>query len=84
MTDKPKRHIEFKCTIGADSIETLIHALKSITFEVASGSVDCVSGASTQGYSFHLENNKEVTHESYFQAVDAWLAEHDHPTFTSL
>ena len=81
MTTKESKRIERRhevaIRIGADSWQDVLWALHHLEFIFSSEGPghDLTSG----GYSFSIialdKTNEDVTHDSYFQEVEAWLDE---------
>lgn len=72
----PKRRFVLAMEWGADDRRSLAQALRHIAFEIESerSSGRVTSGAPSDGGHYELRENPDVTHDSYFAAVDAWLA----------
>lgn len=74
----PKRRIEMGLRLGADSEHDVIGTLRHILFVLESeGAVgrDITSGGPGSGFTLVCVENPTVTHESYFEDVERWLAE---------
>jgi hypothetical protein len=77
MMEKPRRRIELKLTIGADNWDALRGALKSIQTKIAiSGSLSTssVSGGYDSGWIYECSERSEITHESWAEDLNAYLA----------
>ena len=77
MSGKIRRRHEVAIRIGADTWEDVCHALQAILFSAQTDGPgrDAVSGSPTSGWVFIDETNPSVTHDSYFEEVDAWIEE---------
>ncbi len=75
MVEKPKRAVEFTLKIGADNWEGVAHALRHYLWEVeAFGAIgNGCSGGSSWGDIRTVELRPEMTHERYFEALNAYL-----------
>lgn len=69
--------------LGADSFDELLQAIKNLHLELLiqkdkgsnfEGPYNSVSGGPSSGYSLSIEFNSEMTHEKYFEEVNAFLA----------
>jgi len=74
---KPRRSVEMVITIGADSRRELARALRFMAAEIErreiNGPNGC-SGAPNAGYHYTFSEDPAITHESYFKALDQYLA----------
>lgn len=75
MSYTPKRRFCLALEWGADDRKSLAHALRHIAFEIESESSSgrVTSGAPSDGGHYELREDPSMTHEGYFEAVDAWL-----------
>lgn len=85
MSEKPEqRRWKFVGKIEADEWEGLIAALRSITFDVhrrTAGEVPFVviSGGYDSNYAFTVTEKPDMTHDKYFEELDAYLEERRTP-----
>ncbi len=72
----PKRRFFLTLQWGADSRDSLAHALRHVAFEIASESSSghVTSGAPSDGGHYDLHENPDMTHERYIEEINAWLA----------
>jgi hypothetical protein len=56
---------------GADDQDELIATLKQIIFDILRGSMGATSGSSSAGYHFTYMVDPEMTHERYFELIEA-------------
>lgn len=77
MSGKFNRRHEVAIRIGGDTWEDVVSALHNILFIADSEGPghDSVSGGPSFGYIFVDQEHPEVTHDSYFEEVDAWIGE---------
>jgi hypothetical protein len=78
MTDlpKPRRRVEVRMEISGDSWEEINRALHSIRTDlIAEGSLrNMVSGGCGSGWWISVSENETITHESWRESLDAYLA----------
>lgn len=76
-TDKltqPERRFVMELKLGADDRESVIRALNQIVFSLEhEGSIGSVSGGWDSGWVWSLRENPGVTHDSYIEALNAYL-----------
>jgi hypothetical protein len=76
----PRRRIRLYLEAGADSWDEVDSVLRQVALTVVeaqyggAASIDSTSGAPSAGYRVTADEDPDVTHESYFRDVDAWLA----------
>lgn len=76
MSEAPHRACVFELKMGADSRDALIDALREIEFEIAAEMLtEGACGGYSAGYTYKLSVDESITHESYFVALDKYLAE---------
>jgi hypothetical protein len=72
----PRRAFELELKIGADSRRDLCDFLTSFVTQLHMDQVTTgVSGGPSSGGSYSLSVDETITHDSYFAAIDQWLAE---------
>jgi hypothetical protein len=71
----PKRAITIKLEIGADDMRELRAAFEHILYCTERGSTTVTSGGYGWGGNWSVECNPDMTHDVYFAATEAWLAE---------
>jgi hypothetical protein len=71
VVDYPTRAHSITIIAGADTHEQLISVLHSIIFDLRRGSKRCASGAPESGYYFEYVIDPEMTHDRYFELIDA-------------
>lgn len=71
----PERAVIVTITIGGDSDADVIGAIRGIAHDYWDREMvgSCVSGSPSCGYTITVRRNPEMTHERYFEEVDAWL-----------
>lgn len=76
MGELPERAHMLAMKLGADSKEALMSLLNSIIidFERSDGPHSFVTGGYASGGTVVYAENTGVTHDSYFEDVDAWIA----------
>lgn len=83
VSPAPRRRVRLRLDLGADSWDEAVRSLEGITLRVAEAdarreaSIDCTSGSPGAGFRLTGDEDAAVTHESYFEAVDVWLAERE-------
>ena len=75
MSGKFNRRHEVAIRIGADSWADVISALNQLLYiaDTEGPGHDLVSGGPTSGYVFVDQTSPDITHDSYFAEVDAWI-----------
>lgn len=74
MSDAPKRNHQVTIVIGADGPEEVKRALRFLSTDFYMYGVrNTMTGGPDWGATVDVEVNPEITHESYFTAVDEWL-----------
>mgnify|MGYP001127555722 CR=1 FL=1 len=76
MDKLPERAHMLAMKLGADSTEALMSLLNSIIidFERSGGPHSLVTGGYDIGGTVVYAENYGVTHDTYFEEVDAWIA----------
>lgn len=78
MTDKPQRRYEVDIHIGADDLKSLKHALDNIAFDLErreeDAPINMVSGGFDTGYSVNATVDTNITHDSWYVNLEAYLA----------
>lgn len=74
----PHRAHEIDLKVGADTLDDLVWALRTISTELQRGQLSrgC-SGSPSAGWTHEYRHDPEMTHDRYFADVDAWL-DRDH------
>lgn len=82
----PRRRYRLELTIDADDLQTLTDTLDNIAYGLqmldtdASGDLtddyDSVLGGSSRGYVLTVKVDRAMTHDGYFEAINAWRAKH--------
>lgn len=82
INPQPERRFVLELKWGADDRKSMAHALRHIAFAIESESSSgrVTSGAPSDGGYYELRENQGVTHDSYFVAVNEWLARKDEAT----
>jgi hypothetical protein len=81
MSDKPKRKYELEIRMGADSYEDMLNDLIdwAQTMKIESPGIDYSTDGVSAGYhsshSYKIAVTPDMTHERYFEELDAWLDE---------
>lgn len=72
----PKRAIEFRVVIEADTLRDLAHTLFDLSNRVAGGDLSqhSVSGGYSSGYEHWLSVSDHPTHDEYVELLGAYLA----------
>lgn len=79
MSEAPKRYVELKFTIGADSYKELLRGIENfVTFMyIEHPDLDHnhngVTGGPDYGYDYDFTFNPGMTHERYIEEVNAYL-----------
>lgn len=75
MTDMPKRAVQFRIEIGADSLEALATTLMNLSIQADRHelSAHSVSGGYASGYEQWLTVSDGPTHDDYVKQLNAWL-----------
>ncbi len=73
MTDKPKRRVEFKLEVSADSIDELVAYLRNLAFEIQQGTRTGVSGGYSSGAVYQTVEDESITHESWEKTLNKYL-----------
>ncbi len=75
MSGKFNRRHEVAIRIGGDTWDDIIRSIEAILFsaETEGPGRNSVSGGPGAGWVFVDEVNPSVTHDSYFEEVDAWI-----------
>lgn len=71
MTTYPHRAHSIKIEAGADTQEDLVATLKHIIWDIQRGSTGATSGSPSAGYFFDYTVDLEMTHERYFEMINA-------------
>lgn len=72
-----RRRVRFNLKLEADSWDECWKALDHIATEVARGNLrgpNAASGGPASGYTLTADEDESITHESYFEALEAHLA----------
>lgn len=69
----PMRAYTFRAELGADTLEDLIGFLRHIEYQILTGSTDVTSGGYSSGGNWHIVHDPEMTHDRYFEIVNAYL-----------
>ena len=74
----PERRCVLEIKIGADDPERLITLLEDIlfNFRTGGGPRSMVSGGPDGNYAVSYREDQTMTHDIYFEQIDAWLKEH--------
>ncbi len=76
MTTKPRRAYMLELKIGADTKNDLIGVLRQLEFEIGADLLtQGVSGGYSSGYTYKLDIDESITHDSYIEALNGYLAE---------
>jgi hypothetical protein len=76
----PRRAHELIVKVGADTADDLCYALNQMAIDLGRGEMtQGCSGSPSVGYTYSYSHDPSITHDSYFQAIDAWLAALDAP-----
>lgn len=74
--EAPKRAVTVTLKIGADTRKDLVDSLFIIAHQMErEGITSCVSGSPSSGWIIETQIDETITHDAYFQRVDAYLAE---------
>lgn len=73
MTEKPKRRVEFKLEVSADSIDELVSYLRNLAFEIQRGTRTGVSGGYSTGAVYQTVEDESITHESWEKVLNEYL-----------
>lgn len=78
MTDHPERRCELAIKIGADDPQYILTLLRDIlyNFDRSLGPHNMISGGYGGNYIVVYHDNPAMSHEAYFEEVDAWIAKH--------
>lgn len=70
--DNPKRSHVVTLKIGADTWEDIMTALQAVMHDQGTDGPfpTTISGGSTFGYVWEYDHDPDITHDSYFQAVE--------------
>jgi len=76
MSDEaPHRAFRLKLDVEADDLDSLIGYLRGFETELYCDKVTTgVSGGYSSGATYSLTVDPSITHDIYFERVDAWLA----------
>lgn len=78
MSEAPERHYVVTIIIGADGEEEVKRALSFLSTDAfLYGVRDHTLGGPDYGVTMTIKINEGVTHKSYFDAVEQWLAEEE-------
>lgn len=70
----PRRAYVLELKIGADSRNDLIGALRQLEFLIEAEELTAgVSGGYGSGYTYKLDVDESITHESYMAAIEQFL-----------
>lgn len=70
----PERRFVFKLNLGADDRRAIIGALRHIEFLISSEQMTTgCSGGYDCGYDYELRENPEMTHDRFFNELQAYL-----------
>ena len=74
--EQPERRFVLGMKLGADSREDLMSLLNSIVrdFERRGGQFDLITGGYSTGGTVVVVEHGDVTHDKYFEELNAWLA----------
>lgn len=77
MSESPKRAVQFRIEIGADSLEALAATLMNLSLSADRHqlSTHSVSGGYDSGYEHWLTVSDGPTHDEYVAQLNAWLVE---------
>lgn len=67
----PKRTHSVVIRAGGDTREDMLHAVRDVLESLSAGLPNTVCGAPSFGYSFQYEQDAEMTHDKYMEAVEA-------------
>lgn len=73
--DKPKRRLELTLKLGADSWPDIVRTLEQIAFQLdgyPENGWHSASGSPSEGYILDIEVHPDVTHDSYFEAIERY------------
>lgn len=72
----PRRRVQIKIDLGADSWEEAARALGQMETDMLRGGLRTrgASGGWGCGYHYEASEDESVTHDSYVKAVEEWLA----------
>lgn len=73
----PHRRLVLTLELNADSWEDAIQALESLVLDLELGHcrMGSVSGGYSSGYLLRVQEDPEITHERYMEAVHAYVAQ---------
>lgn len=79
---RPRRRHTLDLAIEADSINDLIGCLNSLAFELSAGQIRdwSISGGYSTSYRLIHSVDESITHDSWFAALQAYLAAEDAQT----
>lgn len=81
MGAPPRRRVVCKIEIGADSWREMANALDAIAFRIWEANekneqqVSVVNGGPTAGWTLEGDEDMTISHETYIDGIEAWLAE---------
>lgn len=78
---RPHRRLEVKLNLNADDYEAILSTLRQILFDLdglEGRGYSSVSGGPDASYILDIQFDPEVTHESYFEALNLYL-KHEPP-----
>ena len=75
MTDRPHRAFEIDIHIGADTWEDAAREIARVLSHVVEHGQQCslASGGPSSGASVTIRHRPEMTHDKYFEQLDAYL-----------
>lgn len=76
QVNAPKRRFTIDISIGADDWDTARRELLEVADHIAQHGPECssVSGGYSAGHAVTITERPEMTHDSYFEALEAYLA----------
>jgi hypothetical protein len=81
--EEPKRKYQMTFKIGADSWDEILSSMDNFTLEMKmyhpnlDRNHNGVSGSPVAGYSYDVIVDPDMTHDKYFEQIDAYLAERE-------
>ena len=76
-TEPPKRRYTLEIKLGADTWDDLMLDLKGMAYYLHRyedlEKAHCVMGGASSGFTVNLVQDKEMTHDRYFELVDTYL-----------
>ena len=70
----PRRAYVFEIKIGADSRDDLIGVFRQLEYELYTSQLtEGVSGGYSSGYTYKLDVDESITHDTFVTNLNAWL-----------